>query len=166
MGKRLSCTCAKKQKFTVISAVLLSASGLPFPGSTPFLTDSGETWNAQLCLYASPMPLGTMLGPHVLGDESWGSETETRQGLVTEQGPTQGSAPIYKMPPEEPLQTSFSKWRPQATHSRMMGWEWELFKRLVLGSLCRPPESKFLRESPANLFLQAPRPQVGRHSQV
>lgn len=37
--------------------------------------------------------------------------------------PLRSQPTIYKMPPEEPLQTSFSKCRPQATSSGMMGWK-------------------------------------------
>lgn len=48
-------------------AVLLRALGLPSPGSSPFLTDSDEEWNALLCFYGILIPLGTMLDPHVPG---------------------------------------------------------------------------------------------------
>lgn len=37
-----------------ISAVLLRALRLSSPGSTPFLTDSDEEWNALLCFYGIP----------------------------------------------------------------------------------------------------------------
>lgn len=65
-------------------AVLLRALGLPSPGSTPFLTDSDEEWNALLCFSWHSLLLGTMLDPHVPG-----SCGKARPG--PEQGATQGS---------------------------------------------------------------------------
>lgn len=137
-------------------AVLLRAVGLPSLGSTPFLTDSDEEWNALLCFYGIPIPLGTMLDPRVPGinpedqllwqGRAWALSRVLRRGQST----------IYKMPPAEPLQTSFSK-----CSSGMMGWERELFIRLALGSLCRSLGSQFLRENPASLcFCKHPSPKL------
>lgn len=65
-------------------AVLLRALRLPSPGSTPFLTDSDEEWNALLCFHGIPY-LSAQCWTHM------SQRAVARQGLGPEQGATQGS---------------------------------------------------------------------------